>query len=247
MCHGWLHNKHPVDLPLFLIQILIVQSTIHATPDGAAERASTVAQLTGYKPLPDGAQPPASHPSILPAPLPDAETDEEDEALQPAAAVAAEERRYAVPRVTAELQPMLRCWVVQAWPPQASRSAAPLSILDATASVVWSEEEEEGEGEPRPVELRVRFRVEDEGSDGEWFYAALPFASTAAGVEMTGTAPAARDERGERRALRLPVTAEVRGWSENVVLMTLTRTRPQHIHVYTGRPRGRPRAPGGCE
>lgn len=198
---------------------------------------------------------------MLPAPPPDAETDEEDEALQPPPALAAlaaaaeeeEERRYAVPRVTAELQPMLRCWVVQAWPPQASRSAAPLSILDAAASVVWLEvEEEEGEGEPRPVELRVRFRVEDEGSGGEWFYAALPFVSTAAGVEMAGTAPAAGDERGERRAVRLPVTAEVRGWprgkgSENVVLMTLTRTRPQHIHVYTGRPRARPRAPGGCE
>ena len=204
------------------------QSTIHAMPDGAAERAGTVAQLTGYKPLPDGTRPLSSHPALLPPPpqpMSEEGPQEEEEDAPPqleleeeeATVVVVEEedddessREYALPRLVAELQPMLRCWAVQAWPPPPSSGISFLWIEQASAKVVFSGHRVGGEETAgvRRVELNVRFRTaaasegagkeKEGGEEGRWFQGVLPFVTTDA-----------QDERGQRAAVRLPLTVEV--------------------------------------
>lgn len=188
-------------------------------PDGAAERASTVAQLTGYKPLPNGTRPLPSHPALLPPPQrlseegqqegdapPELEGEEEAVDEEEECSVGGEGREYALPQLVAELQPMLRCWAVQAWPPPPTSGISSLRIEQASAEVIFSGHGVGGKESPmaRSVELRVRFRVAaaSEGAEdekkGRWFQGVLPFVTTDA-----------QDQRGQGPAVRLPVTVEV--------------------------------------
>ncbi len=167
-----------------------------------------VAQLTGYAPLPDGAPPPP-RPAILPPPPPpppplpvsDDKEEDEEEAQAPVPALEGqgpepatlveegdgeEQRSYGAPRITAELQPMLRCWAVRAWAPPLPvprptiGDGASARVLFPDAAEAEAAEGEEQGRRVRVAELRVRFCVgESRGEGGCWFQAALPFITAA--------------------------------------------------------------------